>query len=204
MKSHVNCVNKNASHKLFLLRKLQHVLNTHAATMVLKSMFLGVWDYGLLFTTFFPIKMFNDLQTIQNHALRSVLNVYDPHDLHVNQLHDTVGVKFLKHRMLIQLMMCIRNAYINQSLTIIHCDMVTRGNDGATFTLPVPKIKSIRKCPFYWGSQIWNHLPLDIRTTDSKKQYKDFIINGIMNNNIRTTDVMFHSSPYRPFTITFR
>ena len=86
MKSHVNRVNKNASHKLFLLRKLRHVLNTHAPIMVLKSMFLGVLDYGLLFTTVVPIKMFNDLQTIQNHALRYVLNVYDPHDLHVNQL----------------------------------------------------------------------------------------------------------------------
>ena len=159
MKSHVNRVNKNASHKLFLLRKLRHVLNTHAATMVLKSIFLGVLDYGLLFTTVVPIKMSNDLQTIQNHTLRSVLHVYNPHDLHVSQLHDTVRVKFLKHRMLIQLMMCIRNAYINQSLPLIHRDMATRANDGATFILPVPKIKSIRKCPFYWGSQIWNHRP---------------------------------------------
>ena len=74
MKSHVNCVNKNASHELFLLRKLRHVLNTHAATMVFKSMFLGVLDYGLLFTTVVPIKMFEDLQNIQNHALRLVLN----------------------------------------------------------------------------------------------------------------------------------
>ena len=143
-------------------------------------------DYGLLFTTVVPIKMFDDLQTIQNHALRSVLNVYDPHDLHVNQLHDTVGVRFLKHRMFIQLMMCIRNAYINQSLPVLQRDMVTRGNDGGTFFLPVPRIKSIRKCPFYWGSQIWNHLPFNIRTTDSKKQYKDFIIKGIKNNTIKT------------------
>ena len=130
--------------------------------------------------------MFDDVQTIQNHALRSVLNVYDPLEIHVDQLHDIVGVRFLKHRMFIQLMMCIRNAYINKSLPVIQRDLVTRGNDGATFFLPVPRIKSIRKSPFYWGSQIWNHLPLNIRTTDSKKQYKDFIINGIKNNTIRT------------------
>ena len=139
MKSHVNRVNKNASHKLFLLRKLRHVLNTHAATLVLKSMFLGVLDYGLLFTTVVPIKMFDDLQTIQNHALRSVLNVYDPLDFHVNQLHDIVGVKFLKHRMIIQLMMCIRNAYINKSLPVIQRNLVTRGNDGATFFSTCPQ-----------------------------------------------------------------
>ena len=56
-----------------------------------------------------------------------IKNVYDPHDLHVNQLYDNVGVKFLKHCILIQLMMCIRNTYINQSLPLIHRDMVTRG-----------------------------------------------------------------------------
>ena len=89
-------------------------------------MFLGVLDYGLLFTTVVPIKMFDDLQTIQNHALRSVLNVYNPLDLHVNQLHHIVGVRFLKHRMFIQLMMCIRNAYINKSLPVIQRDLVNK------------------------------------------------------------------------------
>ena len=46
MKSHVNGVNKNASHKLFLLRRLRHVLTTHAVTLVLKLMFLSVQYYG--------------------------------------------------------------------------------------------------------------------------------------------------------------
>ena len=70
-------------------------------------------------------------------------------DLHVDQLHDIVGVKFLKHCMFIQLMMCVRNAYLNQALPLIQRDMVTRANDGATFILPIPRIKSIRNCQFY-------------------------------------------------------
>ena len=43
MKSHVNRVNKNASHKLFLLCRLRHVQTT---TLVFKLMFLGVQYYG--------------------------------------------------------------------------------------------------------------------------------------------------------------
>ena len=50
-KPHINRLNKNAGHKLFLLRRLKNVLTTFASTLVLKSRFLGVLNYGLLFTT---------------------------------------------------------------------------------------------------------------------------------------------------------
>ena len=69
----------------------------------------------------------------------------------------------------------IRIAYRNHTLPVVQHDMITRGNDGAIFILPLPRIKSLRKCPFYWCSQIWNLLPYDIHTTDSKKQYKRFM-----------------------------
>ena len=69
--------------------------------------------------------MFEDLQIIQNHALRAVLNIQDPLDLNIVEMHDSVHVKMLRHRMLIKLLMCIRNAFINQSLHIICRDVVT-------------------------------------------------------------------------------
>ena len=64
--------------------------------------------------------------------------------------------------------------------------MVTRGNDGATFDLPVPRLKLLRKCPFYLGSLIWNQILYDICVSDSKSVFKDFITKGIVNNTIRT------------------
>ena len=185
-KAHINRLNKNASHKLFLLRRLRNVLTNQASILVLKSMFLGVLDYGLLFVSNVPVKMFDDLQTIQNHALRAVLNIQDPLDLNIVEMHDLVHVKMLRHRMLIQLLMCMRNAFINQSLSIISRNVVTRGNDGATFDLPVPRIKLLRKCPFYLGTLIWNQLPYNIRVTDSKPVFKSFITKGIIYNTIRT------------------
>ena len=185
-KAHINRLNKNASHKLFLLRRLRNVLTNQASILVLKSMFLGVLDYGLLFVSNVPVKMFDDLQTIQNHALRAVLNIQDPQDLNIVEMHDLIHVKMLRHRMLIQLLMCMRNAFINQSLSIISRNVVTRGNDGATFDLPVPRIKLLRKCPFYLGTLIWNQLPYNIRVTDFKPAFKSFITKGIIHNTIRT------------------
>ena len=76
---------------------MRHVLPNQASTLVLKSMFLGVLDYGLLFVSNVPVKMFDDLQTIQNHALRAVLNIQDPLDLNIVEMLDLVHVKMLRH-----------------------------------------------------------------------------------------------------------
>ena len=47
---------------MLVISNLYHVdLTTHVATLELKSMFLGVLDYGLLFITVVPVKMFEDL-----------------------------------------------------------------------------------------------------------------------------------------------
>ena len=133
-----------------LLRRLRNVLTTQASTLVLKSMFLGVLNYGLLLTIVVTLKMFEDLQIIQNHALRAFLNVQDPHDLNVSELHDIVGVKMLRHRMYFQLSMCMNNAFLNHLLPIVDRDMVTRGNNGATFVLSIPRLKS-KKMPILPG-----------------------------------------------------
>ena len=114
------------------------------------------------------------------------MNIQDPLDLNIVEMHDLVHVKMLRHRMFIQSLMCIRNAFINQSLPIICRDVVTRGNDGASFDLPVPSIKSLRKCPFYLGSLTWSQLPYNICVSDSKSVFKSFITNGIVDNTIRT------------------
>ena len=70
-------------------------------------MFLGVLDYRLLFTLTVPVQMFDDLQVIRNHTLRAVLNIQNPLDLNIIEMHGLINVKMLRHRMLIQMMMCI-------------------------------------------------------------------------------------------------
>ena len=110
---------------------------------------------------------------VQNFALRAVLSGLDPLERNVIELHDIVPVKMLKHCMLSQLMMCIRNAYRNHTLPVVNHNVVTCGNGGAALILPIPRIKFLRKCPFYWGAQIWNSLPYNIRTTDSKEVYRN-------------------------------
>ena len=88
--------------------------------------------------------------------------------------------------MFVQPMMCIRNIFIRQTLPVINCDIVTSGNDGATFILHLPRIRQIMKIPFYWGSQIWNSLPFAIRMEENKEAYKKYIIQGLIDNTLCT------------------
>ena len=39
--------------------------------------------------------------------------------------------------------------------------------------------------PFYWGAQIWNNLPLNIRQLNEKSAFKSFVKNAVINNNLR-------------------
>ena len=160
MKQHAKELIKVGAHKLYILRYIRKVLTMHAAMFVFKSVFIVVLDYGSIFVSWIPEEMKEDIQILKNHALRCCLNILDPRDANVLELHRQVNVLLFKKQMIINLLLCVRNAVIDATLKIKTGNIHTRGNDGYTIILPVPRTRNIRKRPFYWGSQIWNTLPL--------------------------------------------
>ena len=185
MKQHAKNILKVGAHKLFMLRHIRKVLTMHASILIFKSVFIGVLDYGSIFVSSIPEEMKEDIQILQNNALRCCLNILDPRDANVLEMHRQVNVQLYKHRMITNLLLCIRNAVLDSTLKIKTCDILTRGNDGQTILLPIPRTRNMRKMPFYWGAQIWNTLPLHIRQLEEKTPFKNFIKNAVINNNIR-------------------
>ena len=88
--------------------------------------------------------------------------------------------------MIIQLMMCIRNAYLKQSLPVVNHDVVTRRNNGATFDVPIPRIGHLRKTPILGVS---NMELLALRNQNKGQQgymlLKNYIIQGLIDNTLR-------------------
>ena len=144
MKQHAKNILKTGSHKLYILRHIRKVLTMHAAVLVFKSVFLGVLDYGSIFVSSIPEEMKENIQTLQNHALRCCLNIIDPRDANVIAIHRQVNVSLFKERMIINLLLCIRNAVIDSTLKINAGDIRTRQNDGLTILLPIPRTKIMR------------------------------------------------------------
>ena len=70
MKQHAKNILKVGAHKLFMLRHIRKVLTMHASILIFKSVFIGVLDYGSIFVSSIPEEMKEDIQILQNNALR--------------------------------------------------------------------------------------------------------------------------------------
>ena len=185
MKQHGNNLIKLGSHKLYMLRHVRKMITMQAAVQIFKSVFLEILDYGSIFLSLIREESKEDLQILQTNALRCCFNIIDPRDANFIALHENVGVQTFRHRLISNLLLYIRNAINEGTLTTRHTAARTRGNDGRTINLTVPRTKYIRKTPFYWGSMIWNSLPLDIRETPSKNVFKIYINGALQDNTIR-------------------
>ena len=85
--------------------------------------------------------------------------------------------------MIVNMLLCIRNAVKYSTLKMKIGEARARGNDGQKLPLPIPRSRYIRKTPFYWGSPMWNTLPLQLRMMGKKLILKP-IFNAVITNNI--------------------
>ena len=91
----------------------QHVrkmITMQAALMIFKSVFPGVLDYGSIFVSSLPEQTKEDIQILQNNALRSCLNIIDPRNLNILEMHADTNIQLFRHRMIRTLLLCIRTA----------------------------------------------------------------------------------------------
>ena len=102
-----------------------------------------------------PEESKEDLQILQNNALRCCFNVIDLRDANILALHENAGVQTFKHRLISNLLLCIRNAINDGTLTTRQTAARTRGNDSRTISLSVPRTKYIRKTLFFYDLELF-------------------------------------------------
>ena len=74
-KDHFNEIQTTFSFNLYLYKRVKYFLNNFAAKQVLKSMVLSYLDYESMLLITRTIAAINDLQIMQNKALRTCLKV---------------------------------------------------------------------------------------------------------------------------------
>ena len=59
-----------------------------------------------------PEEMKEDIQILQNNAFRSCFNIIDPiaSGANITELHHSANLSFFRHRMMSNLLICIRNS----------------------------------------------------------------------------------------------
>ena len=136
---------KNASHKLYIYRLIRGSLTMYAATQVLKTMFVSVLDYGNIFLTGINQDKLYDLQKLQNDALRCCLNIKNPRDVHVNDMHEQLNLHLLDHRRTVQLLTCVRKCIDNNYLPYVKPEDVILRNQSLKIKMPIPRNDTVKR-----------------------------------------------------------
>ena len=117
-----------------------------------------------------------DLQVLQNSALRCCYNVCDPRDEHVSNLHRNANMQLLEVRRKKQQLLCVwRN--IQTGFIEIHCPVrITRGVQGKSVGLPIPRTEQYKKSVYYLGCKAWNELKENVRDIIDLNEFKKNIM----------------------------
>ena len=130
-----------------------------AATQVLKAMFVSILDYGNVVLTRVRQERLFDVQKLQNDAARCCLNIKNPRDAYVIDLHERLNLHLPHHRRTVQLLTCIRKSIANGYLDHVKPDDAILRNQSLKVKTPIPRNDTVKKSPYYWGSMVWNRLP---------------------------------------------
>ena len=171
-KKHFSNTFKNVSHKLFILRKIRYMINTKAALDVAKTMLCSIIDYGNIFLSSIHEAHLNDLQTLQNNAIRCCYQISDPRDEHILDLHVRANMKLVYTRRQKQILTCL---WRNIQKGIVKIKEPVRQNRSAmapTIYLPIPRTTLFKKSVFYLGATSWNALPRNVRSCDDIDKFK--------------------------------
>ena len=112
-----------------------------------------------------------DLQVMQNDALRTCYNVKRRDKLSISNMHNRSHLLSLEQRrtfQLLGLMYLQKNNPNNLSIA----PRPTRGADRDQFLLERYNNMKYKNSAYYKGAELWKLLPLDIATSDSIFQFK--------------------------------
>ena len=171
-KKHFSNTFKNVSHKLFILRKIRYMINTKAALDVAKTMLCSIIDYGNIFLSSINDADLNDLQILQNNAIRCCYKISDPRDEHILELHVRANMKLVDIRRRKQILTCLWRNIQKGKVKIAEPIMQNRSAMAPTIYLPIPKTTLFKKSVFHIGATSWNALPRNVRSCDDIDKFK--------------------------------
>ena len=160
-KSLYDSMYKLVNHKLYLLKLIRPALTVQAALSVGKSMILSLIDYGNIFLTILTHEDKSDLQKVQNEVLRCCLDIVDPLDMNIIEMHNMVNVDLVDKSRTYNLL-THRSVKADKFKMLDH-QANTRYNDGNKIELIQPRNEQVLRSCYYIGTSLWNTLYRETR-----------------------------------------
>ena len=169
--SHINRLIRNVSHKMYMLRRVSHLVTEKACILIYKSFILPHLEYGNILYINNTDKNLSKLQRLQNHCLKICMNLDNLTP--TNLVHKKAKLNLLKDR---------RNAQLakHMFLRTKNEKFIERNNPNVrqTRSMTVPKLyvpgfkNSIsKKSVIYHGSIYWNKLNYNLKQIELKKVF---------------------------------
>ena len=181
--AHRQSLINNINYKLVFFKKIRKYITVDAAKMIYKGTILPVLEYAD-FVFDYGIKYVNKKwQTLQNQGLYIVFDQhYMPYELKdsTETIHKDANLIRLDHRRKIHMLAFIFN-YRNTEELLDLRDLLTRRHDGLLFKETQIVHHKVKQNPFYRAIKMWNELPVQIRSSDSKENFKQTLLLNIQN-----------------------
>ena len=148
--------------------RMRYFINEKTALMLYKALILPLLDYNDIIYGLLTKQQCDKMQKKTNRALRVV---FRDTILSVKELHDNAKLDLLETRRSKHLIALMFNR-AQQDSFIDTTQRKTRQGDAILLKVPKPKTRKLESAPQYRGSTMWNELPVGVRKSKTKLQFK--------------------------------
>ena len=163
---------RTISQKFYMFKKIKYFLTKKAKLDVAKAMLLSYFTYGNIFYGVCNDEDRGDLQKLQNNILRAALEINNPRDISIVDLHIETNTLLLDKRRKLQLIVAIFKAVNSNSIKLKENVRNLRMFDGLVVELEHPNTTKFMKTPLYLGGELWNNLPAEVRNILDIEKFK--------------------------------
>ena len=164
-------VKKTVSTHLFKLRKLRKYVSQECAVTIYKQTILPLLDYSGFLLNSCNVSDRNDLQILQNDALRTGFNIKRRDRMSIRNMHREASLLSLDQRRKFQLLALMFIHKTNHNVRRPF-NRATRGADRFQFYLERYNNVKYKNSPYYKGSLLWDALPLTTIDCDTLYEFK--------------------------------
>ena len=157
--------------RIYSLVKVRNLINTQCAVTIYKQTILPILDYAGFLLISCNISDRNDLQKLQNHALRVCYNVRLRDRVSIVQMHNDAGLLSLEQRRQIQLLSLMFIFKQRHDVGRVHV-RETRAAQIFAFTRERYNCVKYKNSPYYKGAVLWDSTPAIVRNSNNLVVFK--------------------------------
>ena len=160
--TYYHAVKRKVEHKVFVLYKIRKYIDSRTALLIYKQAILPLMEYAGFVLVSCNIGQRNELQVLQNNALRLCKRYYLRDHVRIEYLHEQCNILGLEQRRRKQLLR-LMYLYSKNDANIKKPVRPTRAMSKIVFTTPSKCTGKYMTSPFYKGTLLWNSLDIDIQ-----------------------------------------